>query len=175
LKSQANPGMATILRSSVADNALSNITAAECLDGSCSREAVEFYSAPPDKFEMGSVGPQFDRPPILLSEVALDELLDDMGIGDVDVIKLDFEGSELGILQGLTRRLTASRFPKVLFEFCDRVEERVGGQQPGPAQALLHLLGYRTFRLRLRGESGVLVDQPMSTESAMLLSQRSDA
>jgi Methyltransferase FkbM domain len=101
------------------------------------------------EFGMGSVGPQFNRPPILLRQVALDELLDDMGIGDVDVIKLDVEGSELGVLQGLMRRLTASRFTKVLFEFCDWAEERVGGQQPGAAQASLHSLGYRHFDLRV--------------------------
>ena len=63
--------------------------------------------------------------------------LTSMGIRDVDVIKLDVEGSELGVLQGLTRRLTASRFPEVLFEFCDWAEERVEGRQPGAAQAFL--------------------------------------
>ncbi len=172
---EADPTIATVLRRNVADNALPNVTVAECLAGSCSKEAVRFYTAPPDRFGMGSVGPQFDRPPILLRQVALDELLDDMGIGDVDVIKLDVEGSELGVLQGLTRRLTASRFPEVLFEFCDWAEERVGGQQPGAAQAFLHSLGYRTFRLWRRGEAGVLVDQPMSTGRAMLVSQRFEA
>jgi hypothetical protein len=138
------------------------------------REAVRFYTAPADRFGMGSVGPQFDRRPILIRQLALDELLDDLGGGDVDVIKLDVEGSE-GVLQGLTRRLTASRFPRGLFEFCDWAEERVGGQQPGAAQAFLHSLGYRTFRLGRRGDTGVLIDQPMSTGSAMLVSQRSEA
>jgi len=71
--------------------------------------------------------------------------------------------------------MTASRFPEVLFEFCDWAEERVGGQQPGAAQAFLHSLGYRTFRLWRRGEAGVLVDQPMSTGRAMLVSQRFEA
>jgi FkbM family methyltransferase len=101
---EADPGLATVLRRNIADNALTNITVAECLAGSCSREAVRFYTAPPDRFGMGSVGPQFERPPILLGQVALDELIDDMGIDNVDVIKLDVEGSELGVLQGLTAR-----------------------------------------------------------------------
>ena len=159
---EADPGMATILRSNVADNALSNIIVAECLAGSCSREAVQFYSAPPDKFGMGSVGPQFDRPPILLSQVALDELLDDMGIGDVDVIKLDVEGSELGVLQGLTRRLTASRSRKILFEFCDWAEERVEGQEP---ERHKHSLGYRTFQLGRCGISCGLLGPEISRPS----------
>jgi FkbM family methyltransferase len=172
---EADPGMATVLRSNIAYNALPNITVAECLAGPCFREAVRFYTAPPDRFGMGSVGPQFDRPPMLLRQVALDELLDDMGIDNVDVIKLDVEGSELGVLQGLTRRLTASRSPKILFEFCDWAEERIEGQQPGAAQAFLHSLGYRTFRLGSRGDAGAPVYRPLSTGSAMLVSQRFEA
>jgi FkbM family methyltransferase len=172
---EADPGMATVLRRNVAKNALPNITVAECLAGSCSREAIRFYTAPPDKFGMGSVGPQFDRPPILLRQVALDELLDEIGIDDVDVIKLDVEGSELGVLQGLTRRLTASKSPKILFEFCDWAEERIEGQERGAAQAFLHSLGYRTFQLGRCGDAGASVDRPLLTGSAMLLSQRCEA
>jgi FkbM family methyltransferase len=171
---EADPGMATILRRNVADNALPNVTIVECLAGACSNEAVRFYTAPLHKFGMGSIGPQFDLPPLLLRQVALDELLDGMGIGHVDVMKLDVEGSELGVLQGLTRRLTGWRSLKILFEFSDWAEERIEGQVPGAAQAFLHSLGYRTFQLERRGETGAPVDQPLSAGSAMLLSQRTE-
>jgi FkbM family methyltransferase len=80
----------------VEQSALPNITVVECLAGPCSKEAVRFYTAPVEKFGMGSIGPQFDLPPVILRQVALDDLLDEMGIGDVDVIKLDVEGSEQG-------------------------------------------------------------------------------
>jgi hypothetical protein len=112
---------------------------------------------------MGSVEPQFDPPPILLRQVALDDVLDEMGVSEVDVLKLDVEGSELRVLQGLTRRLRGS------------AEERIDGQMPGAAQAFLHSLGYRTFQLGRRGETGAPVDRPISTGSAMLVSQRSEA
>src|SRR5262249_8075985 len=116
---EADPDMAEVLRRNVANNALPNVSVAECLAGPCSKEAVRFYTAPLDKFGMGSIGPQFDRPSVLLRQVALDELLDDMGVDHVDVMKLDVEGSELGVLQGLTRRLAGSRSLKILFEFSD--------------------------------------------------------
>ena len=172
---EADAGMATILRRNVADNALPNVTVVECLAGPCSKEAVRFYTAPLSKFGMGSIGPQFDLPPVLLRQVALDDLLDDMGIRHVDVMKIDVEGSELGVLQGLTRRLTGSASLKILFEFSDWAEERIEGQAPGVAQAFLHSLDYRIFHLGRRGETGALVGQPLSTGSAMLLSQRSEA
>jgi FkbM family methyltransferase len=172
---EADPDLVAVLRRNVSDNALTNVTVMERLAGSCSEQAVQFYRAPADKFGMGSVGPQFDCPPILLRQVALDDMLDDIGVSEVDVIKLDVEGSELRVLQGLTRRLMESRFLKILFEFCGWAEERIDGQLPGAAQAFLHSLGYRTFQLGRRGETGALVDPPLSTGSAMLLAQRSEA
>ena len=66
-------------------------------------------------------------------------------------MKLDVEGSELGVLQGLKRRLTGSRPPKILFEFCDWAEERIAGQVPGAAQAFLHSLGYGHLTWASRG------------------------
>ena len=57
---EADPATATVLRRNVANNALPNVTVAECLAGSCSKEAVRFYTATPDRIGMGSVGPQFD-------------------------------------------------------------------------------------------------------------------
>jgi FkbM family methyltransferase len=172
---EADPVMAAILRRNAANNALPNVTVAECLAGPCFREAVRFYTAPLGKFGMGSIGPQFNLPPVPLRQVALDELLDDMGVGDVDVMKLDVEGSELGCLQGLKRRLVGPRPPKILFEFCDWAEKRIEGQVAGAAQAFLHSLGYRTFRLGRHGDTGAPVNQPLSTGSAMLLAQRSAA
>jgi FkbM family methyltransferase len=172
---EADPGVAAILRRNVAYNALPNVTVAECLAGPCSKEAVRFYTAPIGKFGMGSIGPQFDYPPVFLRQVALDKLLDDMGIGHVDVMKLDVEGSELGVLQGLTRRLAGSKSLKILFEFSDWAEERIEGQVAGAAQTFLHSLGYQTFQLGHRGQTGAPLDQPLSTGSAMLLSHRSEA
>jgi FkbM family methyltransferase len=170
---EADPRICAILRSNVADNALSNVTVVECLAGPYSKKTVRFYTAPPSNFGMGSIGPQFALPPVLLEQVALDEVLDDMGVAHVDVIKLDVEGAELGVLQGLTRRLTGSRSVKILFEFSNWAEKRIEGQVPGAAQAFLHSLGYRIFQLGFGGETGAPVYQPLRRGSAMLLSQRS--
>jgi FkbM family methyltransferase len=170
---EADPGIATILRRNVAENRLSNITILECLAGPCSKEEVRFYSAPVNKFGMGSVGPQFSLPPVFAKQVALDECLDEIGIDRVDVMKVDVEGAELGVFQGITRRLTGSNSPTIVFEFIDWAERRIEGQAPGAAQAYLRSLGYLTFHLGRRGTIGTQLDQPLSAGSAMLLAQRS--
>ena len=119
---------------------------------------------------MGSIGPQFGVAPLLLNQVALDNLFEEMAVGKVDVIKLDVEGAELGALQGMTRLLDAS--PTVVFEFTDWAEGRIDGQVPGAAQAFLQSIGYHTFYLERKGEAGAALEQPLRKGSAMLLSQR---
>ncbi len=171
---EADPGIAKVLRRNVAENRLSNITILERLAGPCSKDEVQFYSAPVDKFGMGSVGPQFSIRPIFLKQVALDEYLDGIGIDRVDVIKIDVEGAELGVLQGISRRLTGSSSPTLIFEFSDWAEQRIEGQVPGAAQAYLRSLGYHTYQLGWRGTIGAPLDRVLCTGGTMLLSMRSE-
>jgi FkbM family methyltransferase len=169
---EADPAIASILRRNVAENRLPNITIIESLAGPCSKDAVEFYSAPVNQFGMGSVGKQFDLPPKLLKQVALDQCLDQMGIDQVDVVKLDVEGAELGVLQGLTRRLSSASPPAIVFEFNDWAEQRIEGQSAGAAQAYLRAHGFQMFRLGSQGTLGPPLDRPICEGGAMLLAQR---
>lgn len=169
---EADPGIAAILRRNVAENRLLNITVIECLAGPFLKEEVHFYSAPVRQFGMGSVGKQFDFPPKLLKQVALGQYLDQTGVGHVDVIKLDVEGAELGVLQGLRRRLTNVNPPAIVFEFNDWAEQRIEGQSAGAAQVYLRSLGFQTFRIESQGTLGPPLDQPIFEGGAMLLAQR---
>jgi FkbM family methyltransferase len=170
---EADPSIAAILRRNATENRLSNITIIECLAGPCSKDDVQFYSAPTNQFGMGSVGKQFGLSPKLLKQVALDQCLDRMGVDHVDVIKLDVEGAELGVLQGVARRLiNTTSPPTIVFEFSDWAEQRIEGQSAGAAQAYLRSLGYHIFKLERRGMIGAPLDQPISVGGAMLLAQR---
>lgn len=169
---EADPGIVSILRRNVTENRLSNIMIVECLAGPCSKDAVQFYTAPVSRFGMGSVGRQFDLPPMHLQQLTLDQCLDRMGIDYVDVIKLDVEGAELGVLQGLSRRLTNSHPPAIVFEFNDWAERRIEGQSVGAAQLYLRSLGFQMFKLGPEGDLGPALDQPICEGGAMLLAQR---
>jgi FkbM family methyltransferase len=166
---EGDPDIASILRRNVMENGRSNITMVECLAGPAAHVAVPFYRAPAHKFGMGSVGPQFGGPPIVLKQRALDDVLDELGIAHVDVMKLDIEGAEFGALRGLMRRLTNARPPAIVFEFVDWAEARIPGQSPGEAQAFLISLGYRLFRLARGGAPGVALGRPLTAGSAMIL------
>jgi hypothetical protein len=77
----------------------------------------------------------------------LDSLAAEMEVQQIDVIKIDVEGAELGALQGAARILTTKRPSVIMFELADWAETRISGQRPGDAQAALLARGYRLFRL----------------------------
>ena len=110
---------------------------------------------------MGSLGPQFGASPITLKQRSLDVLLTEMGIHQVAVIKIDVEGAEIGVLRGAQRLLASERPPVIVFEFADWAEERILGQQPGDAQALLLSNGYRLFHIESGGKTGREISDPV--------------
>jgi hypothetical protein len=90
---------------------------------------------------MGSIDPQFAPSDQELVQRPTDDILDELGIGHVHVVKLDIEGAEVSALHGLSRRLTSRYPPTLVFEFVDWAEARIPGQQPGDAQRFLLSLG----------------------------------
>ena len=166
---EADPEIANVLRFNVTENKRTNVTIVECLAGPVPNAAVPFYRAPAHKFGMGSIGPQFGAPPVSLSQRPLDDVLDELAVGDVEIVKLDVEGSELGVLCGLSRRLRGAIPPTIVFEFAEWAEARVAGQSPGDAQAYLLSIGYRLFDLVRGGIPGAALETPLTTGSAMIL------
>ena len=166
---EADPSIAAILRRNVVENTRLNIKVVECLAGPVDDPAVSFYCAPDHKFGMGSVGPQFHAAPLTLRQRALDDVLDELGLDSVDIVKLDVEGAERGVLQGLVRRLTGPRPPAVVFEFADWAEARIPVQAPGDAQEFIMSLGYRVFVLAPGGAAGPVLDRPITGGTAMVL------
>ncbi len=166
---EADPEIVRLLQRNVIENRKSNIAIVQCVAGPVVEPEVPFYRAPTDKFGMGSIGPQFGASPTTLRQRTLDEVLDELAIDDVDVVKLDIEGAEVGALQGLSRRLTSLRRPTIVFEFADWAETRIDGQAAGSAQQFLLSLGYRLFRLTRGGRPGERLERPVTVGSAMIM------
>jgi FkbM family methyltransferase len=149
-------------------NGCERVEVVPCVAGATDGQLVAFYRAPDDKFGMGSLGPQFCNVPVMVQQQSLDNILSCMDVHHVDVIKIDVEGAEEGVLRGAQRLLASERPPTVIFEFADWAEARIPGQQPGDAQAFLLARGYRLFRLE-RGGVGEELLAPMRRGFAMLL------
>ena len=62
---------------------------------------------------MGSIGPQFGVSPTMLKQRSLNSLAAEIGIQQIDVIKIDVEGAELGVLQGAAGIIGSKRPPVI--------------------------------------------------------------
>lgn len=76
--------------------------------------------------------------PLLLHVQTLDDILEQKGISQVDYMKIDVEGAELGVLQGAVKLLERSH-PKMLIEEHERVVPGIGNQ----VQEFLSKFGYK--------------------------------
>ncbi len=134
------------LRRNVATNALGNVHCINCAatDG---EGGVEFYEAPVDHFGMGSMGAQFHATPSMVRGETLDHMLAEAGVARVDLLKIDVEGFEVGVLSGAKQLLLGEHPPLVLFEFIDWAEARLPCGKPGDAQRLLLDWGFKIWRL----------------------------
>jgi len=134
------------LQRNVAANALRNVHCINCAATDIEGE-VEFYEAPVDHFGMGSMGAQFHATPSMVRGETLDHMLAEAGVARVDLLKIDVEGFEVGVLSGAKQLLLGEHPPLVLFEFIDWAEARLPCGKPGDAQRLLLDWGFKIWRL----------------------------
>lgn len=76
--------------------------------------------------------------------VALDDLLDEHGIGAVDLVKMDIEGAEAPALQGMRRGLESERYRRLLIELHPEALPAFG-TTAADLVALILASGYRGY------------------------------
>jgi FkbM family methyltransferase len=94
-----------------------------------------------------------ERAGIQTLEVPLTTLaryLDDHGITDVRLIKIDVEGAELLVLKGLAPWLAQGRRPHIVTELCPEACTLLGSS-PGEIFALMEQFGYRAYSFCRQG------------------------
>ncbi len=144
---EPSPRIFSYLKQNVTLNKLSNVGLRQCAAFSKNEKMLPFYEAPIGHFGMGALAPQFRADPIFVQAQTLDNMLNEQGIGHVDVIKVDVEGFEAMVFQGAERLLTGNSPPLIAFEFCDWAEARLPQGGVGDAQRLLRDYGYEIQRL----------------------------
>src|SRR3712207_6999908 len=77
---------------------------------------------------------------------SLDEWLAGAGIGGVDVIKLDTQGSELGVLTGAASALSGVRAIEVEVQFKDRKSTRLNSSHANISYAVFCLKKKKTTK-----------------------------
>jgi FkbM family methyltransferase len=140
---EPNPRNVALLRESVKDNGFENIdvlpvalaerpgVAALETDGSNGR-VIPIDGPPPETMEASFV----------VATYPLDELLEDLGTGRVDVIKIDVEGAEPLVLLGATKTISQRR-PLLISEFYPMALDCSPWGNAADYLAMLRAFGYR--------------------------------
>ena len=86
---------------------------------------------------------------------AIDDCLDQLGIGRVDLVKMDIEGAELAALRGMKRTIAASPGLALVMEYNPGALAAFGHE---PARALDEVMALGFARVRAIEADGALVD-----------------
>ncbi len=93
----------------------------------------------------GSLSPVFTDKVTYVDTIKLDTLLNELGIQQVDMIKIDGEVFEYHVFKGAESLLSFKDAPDIIFEFVDWADESAGGIGVGSTQKLLVEKGHRIF------------------------------
>jgi FkbM family methyltransferase len=151
LSIEADPRLFRTLSRNVRDNALSQVEAvhvaaaaeAGVLRMSGYREADENWGV---SRLLGSAGNGDDQNVFEVPTASIDSLLDQRGLGKVDILKMDIEGAEALALQGMEAGLRAGRYHLMVIEFHPAALPDFGSSAAMIGD-LLSDCGYRAWRI----------------------------
>ena len=140
LSVEASPYNAALLEASVTRN---NFRQMRVVSAAISDRpgTLEFVQAGP----FGVVAnPVVQTPTVPVPAVTVDDLLDELGGGQVDLIKMDIEGSEVAAIRGMSRLLTRANAPPIFYESNGHTLW-LFGQTPNRLLAALEEYGYTNY------------------------------
>ncbi len=127
---EPDPRVHAELAANLARNGIRNVTALAVAASDQAGEATLAGYADADRNRGVSslvAAPAGDAPSFAVRTAPLDDLLDEQGIGAVDLVKIDVEGAEELVVRGMTRGLADGRYRRILVELHP-------GQHPDPAR-----------------------------------------
>jgi FkbM family methyltransferase len=83
----------------------------------------------------------------VLHTITIDDYVNENKVGNVDLLMIDVEGSEIKVLQGATKMLKEHK-PVVVFETHSLYDDWSNGLQNSPSSLLMKSLGYEVFAVR---------------------------
>jgi len=140
---EASPRNAELLRASAARNGFDQLTVSCTAVGEAAGVA-RFVQAGPYGFVATAERPATIEVPV----TTVDALLAGMPWGDIDLVKMDIEGSEVRALRGMADLLRTAA-PRIVFESNGHTLHLLG-QRPSDIRVLLDAAGYDCFLLRER-------------------------
>src|SRR5262245_48774859 len=169
---EASPRISEYLVKNIALNQLDNVAICRIAAGDMTG-TTPFFEAPVERFGMGSLTAEHGGTPTLVEIRMIDDLLAELHVERVNVLKIDIEGFEYGAFKGAERLLRSRQCPLVLFEFYDWAER--AARQPGDAQRFLIDCGYRIWTLEDHRRGRAALPHVLTADGGNLVAVRGAA
>jgi FkbM family methyltransferase len=137
---EASPWIFRVLKANIEANNATNITAANFAVYSESQRSLPMY-APKELFGKGSLKAVYTNDAEMVESITVDDIKRKFNLPAIHFIKVDVEGFEAAVFQGMTQ-LTINDKPKIVFEFSEWAEV-AAGFKAREAQSIILSKGYR--------------------------------
>jgi FkbM family methyltransferase len=141
---EASTRNAALMRESIHRNGFNNIQLVQAAISDRTGQ-MEFIQDGPYGM-VSNPGQPLDKRTITVPAITVDALLDQVNWPNVDMIKMDIEGSEVNAIKGMARLLTRKDAPPILFESNGHTLH-IFGVTPGSLFSALEAYGYQCYHL----------------------------
>lgn len=138
---EASAKVFSYLKQNVLINKCDNINLINKALSNTTDELTEFYS-PDVLYGKGSMSAVFTRESEMVKTVTVDDLLVEHQVHHIDLMKIDVEGYERIVFEGMNKLFSAGAVSTILMEFCAWSEVLAKGCHAGSAQELLRKKGF---------------------------------
>jgi FkbM family methyltransferase len=147
LSLEPDPRLFPLLQANVARNGFTGVAARQV--AAADRPGESAFAAFDERGENSGLSHLTDRPgesTLTVATGTVDDLLDEAGIGEVDLLKMDIEGAEDLALRGMAGGLGRHRYRRILLEVHPELL-RQKGRTTADALAPLRAAGYRGWSI----------------------------
>ncbi len=137
---EASPWIFKVLKKNIQLNHVTNIRAENYAVYNESNKQLPMY-APKQLFGKGSLKPVYTTESETVNTITVDDIGNVFNLGRIDFVKVDVEGFEVCVFQGMANVIQSSK-PKIIFEFSEWTEKSAGFEV-GMAQSFLLSKGYK--------------------------------
>lgn len=158
---EASPLVFEYLKYNFNNNGVMDFELHNNLVHSANGQDVKFYESD-ELYGKSSSAPTYCKTHMLVNSIALDSFCEGKKINKINFIKVDVQGFELKVFEGMRQLLINKKVDNILFEFEDWAEDEAGFEV-GSAQRFLNSCNYELF-----GMDGEKLSSIQTTGNAMI-------
>lgn len=144
---EASPMVFPFLQKNLESNRIENFTLINSLVHKDTDQSMKFFQS--KWYGKSSLAPTYSHEFVLVNSIRLDQYCLEKGINKIDWLKVDVEGFELFVFEGIANMLQSKKIKNILFEF-ETWSDETAGFKAGTALRYLKLMGYELFDLKGR-------------------------